>query len=166
MLGSADMMHRNLDRRIEVMAQVKDPRLAAQLDELFESAMDPASRCWELGSDGRWTASPREGRTVRDDQVSLMERHRQPLTLTMVHMPSRATPSPRMTCRSWGDEEGSSVGAKGNTGRGRGVVALSRRRRREPLVALVHRPRYDDWSLPKGKVDPGETEPVAAVREM
>jgi 8-oxo-dGTP pyrophosphatase MutT (NUDIX family)/phosphohistidine phosphatase SixA len=35
-----------------------------------------------------------------------------------------------------------------------------------PLVALVHRPRYDDWSLPKGKVDPGETEPVTAVREV
>lgn len=33
-------------------------------------------------------------------------------------------------------------------------------------VALVHRPRYDDWSLPKGKLDPGETEPVAAVREV
>lgn len=32
--------------------------------------------------------------------------------------------------------------------------------------ALIHRPRYDDWSLPKGKVDPGETAPVAAVREV
>jgi 8-oxo-dGTP pyrophosphatase MutT (NUDIX family)/phosphohistidine phosphatase SixA len=35
-----------------------------------------------------------------------------------------------------------------------------------PMVAVVHRPRYDDWSLPKGKVDPGETEPVTAVREV
>lgn len=33
-------------------------------------------------------------------------------------------------------------------------------------IAVVHRPRYDDWSLPKGKVDPGETEPVAAAREI
>jgi 8-oxo-(d)GTP phosphatase len=33
-------------------------------------------------------------------------------------------------------------------------------------IAIIHRPRYDDWSLPKGKVDPGETEPVAAVREV
>lgn len=33
-------------------------------------------------------------------------------------------------------------------------------------VAVIHRPRYDDWSLPKGKVDPGETAPVAAVREV
>ncbi|HJT93330.1 MAG TPA: NUDIX hydrolase [Mycobacterium sp.] len=35
-----------------------------------------------------------------------------------------------------------------------------------PEVAIVHRPRYDDWSLPKGKVDAGEAEPVTAVREV
>jgi 8-oxo-(d)GTP phosphatase len=33
-------------------------------------------------------------------------------------------------------------------------------------IAIIQRPRYDDWSLPKGKVDPGETEPVTAVREV
>ncbi|TFV60402.1 RNA degradosome polyphosphate kinase [Mycobacterium sp. PS03-16] len=75
-IGSADMMHRNLDRRVEVMAQVKDPRLTAQLSDIFESAMDPATRCWELGPDGHWTASPQEGHTVRDHQVSLMDRRR------------------------------------------------------------------------------------------
>ena len=75
-IGSADMMHRNLDRRVEVMAQVKDPRLTEQLNDVFESAMDPTTRCWELAPDGRWTASPHEGQTVRDHQVSLMDRHR------------------------------------------------------------------------------------------
>jgi polyphosphate kinase len=77
-IGSADMMHRNLDRRVEVMAQVKDPRLAAQLNDVFESAMDSATRCWELRADGHWTALPNAGETVRDHQVSLMERHRHP----------------------------------------------------------------------------------------
>ena len=33
-------------------------------------------------------------------------------------------------------------------------------------IALVHRPRYDDWSLPKGKLDAGETMAAAAVREI
>lgn len=33
-------------------------------------------------------------------------------------------------------------------------------------VAVIHRPRYDDWSLPKGKLDAGETEPLTAVREV
>jgi 8-oxo-dGTP diphosphatase len=35
-----------------------------------------------------------------------------------------------------------------------------------PDVALVHRPRYDDWTLPKGKLDRGEHPLVAAVREV
>ena len=33
-------------------------------------------------------------------------------------------------------------------------------------VALIHRPRYNDWSWPKGKVDPGETLPETAIREV
>lgn len=33
-------------------------------------------------------------------------------------------------------------------------------------VLIVHRPRYDDWSFPKGKVDPGETDEAAALREV
>jgi 8-oxo-(d)GTP phosphatase len=33
-------------------------------------------------------------------------------------------------------------------------------------IAVIHRPRYDDWSLPKGKVEVDETDPVAAVREV
>jgi 8-oxo-dGTP pyrophosphatase MutT (NUDIX family) len=33
-------------------------------------------------------------------------------------------------------------------------------------VLLVHRPRYDDWSFPKGKLEPGETLEEAALREV
>lgn len=33
-------------------------------------------------------------------------------------------------------------------------------------IALVHRPKYDDWSLPKGKLDPGESFEEAALREV
>jgi 8-oxo-dGTP pyrophosphatase MutT (NUDIX family) len=36
----------------------------------------------------------------------------------------------------------------------------------EMQILLVHRPRYDDWSLPKGKLSPGETEADAAMREV
>ncbi|HEY8296228.1 MAG TPA: NUDIX hydrolase, partial [Micrococcaceae bacterium] len=41
-----------------------------------------------------------------------------------------------------------------------------RLRRKELEVLLIHRPRYDDWSWPKGKLDPGETLPETAVREV
>lgn len=36
----------------------------------------------------------------------------------------------------------------------------------EPEILLVHRTKYDDWSLPKGKMEPGEPLPVTAVREV
>ena len=35
-----------------------------------------------------------------------------------------------------------------------------------PLLAVVHRPKQNDWSLPKGKLENGETFPAAAVREV
>jgi 8-oxo-dGTP diphosphatase len=37
---------------------------------------------------------------------------------------------------------------------------------RDGRVAVVHRPKYDDWSLPKGKLDPGESWEEAALREV
>ena len=37
---------------------------------------------------------------------------------------------------------------------------------RKGAVLLVHRPKYDDWSFPKGKQDPGEDDVVTAVREV
>ncbi|MEU8419201.1 RNA degradosome polyphosphate kinase [Amycolatopsis japonica] len=74
-IGSADMMHRNLDRRIEALVRVKDPKLTAQLDYIFESALHPSTRCWVLGSTGEWTPFPASGDDVRDHQVELAKRH-------------------------------------------------------------------------------------------
>lgn len=34
------------------------------------------------------------------------------------------------------------------------------------MLAVIHRPRYDDWSLPKGKLDEGEDDQTAAIREI
>ena len=45
-----------------------------------------------------------------------------------------------------------------------GVVV--RERDGESEVLVVHRPRYDDWSLPKGKLEPGESHEHAALREV
>ena len=57
-IGSADMMHRNLDRRVEVLLRVADEPLAAQLGAVLDSCLDPATRCWTLGPDGAWSPSP------------------------------------------------------------------------------------------------------------
>lgn len=50
--------------------------------------------------------------------------------------------------------------------RAAGAVLWRRRADAEVEVAVIHRPRYDDWSLPKGKLDPGETALEAALREV
>ncbi|BBG04122.1 MULTISPECIES: RNA degradosome polyphosphate kinase [Pseudonocardia] len=78
-IGSADMMHRNLDRRVEVMLRVTDPKLAGQLGGMFDSCLDPATRCWTLGPDGVWSPSPAPGSSnirVRDHQVEMMNSRR------------------------------------------------------------------------------------------
>jgi 8-oxo-dGTP diphosphatase len=45
-------------------------------------------------------------------------------------------------------------------------AVLWRRADDEVEVALIHRPKYDDWSFPKGKLDQGESHEAAAVREV
>jgi polyphosphate kinase len=54
-IGSSDLMHRNLDRRVEVLLRVCDDTAERQLQDVFDAAMAEGVRCWELGSDGAWT---------------------------------------------------------------------------------------------------------------
>ncbi|NUT94655.1 MAG: RNA degradosome polyphosphate kinase [Saccharothrix sp.] len=75
-IGSADMMHRNLDRRVEVQVRVTDPKLTNQLDDILDSALEPSTRCWVLRPDGEWEASPTDGGRVRDHQTELLRAHR------------------------------------------------------------------------------------------
>jgi polyphosphate kinase len=75
-IGSADMMHRNLDRRVEVQVRITDPGLTAQLDAMFDSALDPQTRCWVLEQTGNWAASPTGDGPVRDHQAQMLLAHR------------------------------------------------------------------------------------------
>jgi polyphosphate kinase len=54
-IGSSDLMHRNLDRRVEVLLKVCDERAREELGAMFDRAMAPGVRCWTLGADGEWT---------------------------------------------------------------------------------------------------------------
>jgi polyphosphate kinase len=54
-LGSADLMHRNLDRRVEVLLRVCDETARDALSRIFDEAMAPPVRSWQLGGDGGWT---------------------------------------------------------------------------------------------------------------
>ncbi|GAB3848304.1 hypothetical protein GCM10029963_31000 [Micromonospora andamanensis] len=54
-IGSADLMHRNLDRRVEALVQVTDPVARAELDHVLGAAMSPDVDAFELAGDGTWT---------------------------------------------------------------------------------------------------------------
>lgn len=54
-IGSADLMHRNLDRRVELLVRVTEPAQRAELRRLFDMAMDPSIASWWLSGDGTWT---------------------------------------------------------------------------------------------------------------
>ena len=53
-IGSADLMGRNLDRRVEVLVPVRDPELQARLFEVLDLVLTDETNSWELGSDRRW----------------------------------------------------------------------------------------------------------------
>jgi polyphosphate kinase len=54
-IGSADLMHRNLDRRVELLVRVTDPAQQAELSGLIDLAMNPTTASWWLSPDGIWT---------------------------------------------------------------------------------------------------------------
>jgi polyphosphate kinase len=55
LIGSADLMPRNLDRRVEVLTPVVEPELQERLDEVLQVELADDVLAWTLGRDGRWT---------------------------------------------------------------------------------------------------------------
>ncbi|MEZ0448782.1 RNA degradosome polyphosphate kinase [Cellulomonas sp. ICMP 17802] len=53
-IGSADLMHRNLDRRVEALVRVSDPDQVGELVELLDDSMDVGTSSWRLEQDGTW----------------------------------------------------------------------------------------------------------------
>ena len=74
-IGSADLMHRNLDRRVEVLVRLSDPEQVAAIESLFDMAFDPGTSAWDLQPDGHWTRRlfDADGKRLRDYQESLID---------------------------------------------------------------------------------------------
>jgi polyphosphate kinase len=77
LLGSADLLQRNLDHRIEVVAPVTAHSLQSELDTVFDALLADDARAWELRSDGSWTRiPPAKSGSPRSAQEILMTRAR------------------------------------------------------------------------------------------
>ncbi len=80
-IGSADMMHRNLDRRVEALVRVVEPAHVKELSSLFDLAMSDKTSSWHLGADGEWVrhSTDAEGKLLVDMQdrsMSAVQRRR------------------------------------------------------------------------------------------
>jgi polyphosphate kinase len=71
-IGSADLMPRNLDRRVEVTTPIRDPELRARLDEILEVCLEDDVLAWELGSDGTWSKVETRGGVNAQEQLAGM----------------------------------------------------------------------------------------------
>jgi polyphosphate kinase len=74
LMGSADLMPRNLDSRVELVASVEDAALKAELLDVLERCFADNSNSWDLDSDGNWTRQHPDGE-IRNAQEELMTRH-------------------------------------------------------------------------------------------
>jgi polyphosphate kinase len=74
-LGSADMMHRNLDRRVEVLVRLSEPDHVTSIHEMFELAMSEQIASWTLESSGNWKRNQfdDEGNKLNDFQDTIMQ---------------------------------------------------------------------------------------------
>jgi polyphosphate kinase len=73
-IGSADLMPRNLDTRVELLAPVEDETLRGELLNTLDLCLSDEANAWELGPDGDWTRR-RDGDEPRSVQHELMRRH-------------------------------------------------------------------------------------------
>ncbi len=216
-IGSADLMHRNLDRRVEALVRVTAPE---QVDELIKYVdLQMADSTTERGICSRRNVraahqgrrGPPAGRfpgishqeayaptgkalnhkEMADSAVAesaiclccgIRDHHRGKSRKTrMARLPSRnhgETRAQRLTMKDMSESMRRVVESPGGivwrwkTGSeiAENPAIAAQKTPKEQLnsieVCIVHRPKYDDWSWPKGKLEQGESHRHAAVREI
>ena len=86
-MGSADLMPRNLDHRVEVVTPIEDPTLQSELLATFDAELADTASSWELDGDGTWKrVRPRkEDERARSAQSVLMRRARRRVSVARTH---------------------------------------------------------------------------------
>jgi polyphosphate kinase len=86
LLGSADLMGRNLDHRIEVVVPVEDAYVRTELESVFKALLADNSQAWELSSDGSWErVHPKKNERRKPAQVAFMRRRERARRLSRPH---------------------------------------------------------------------------------
>ncbi len=70
-IGSADLMPRNLDDRVELLVPVEDPALRGELEDTLERSLADDRFSWELQPDGGWTRRPGGERSAHDELMQV-----------------------------------------------------------------------------------------------
>ncbi|MBW9215060.1 RNA degradosome polyphosphate kinase [Mumia sp. zg.B53] len=90
-IGSSDLMHRNLDRRVEVLVRLDRPEHIAEIGNVLDLSMDPGTDAWNLGPDGTWSRATSPDGPLRDLQQTLIERTRARRARARAEAKARAT---------------------------------------------------------------------------
>jgi polyphosphate kinase len=86
LLGSADLMPRNLDHRIEVVVPVEDVQVRNELEGIFKALLADNSQAWELQADGSWErVSAKKSERKRQAQALFMRRRERARRLARAH---------------------------------------------------------------------------------
>ena len=147
-IGSADIMDRNLDRRVEALVRVRTQPVGAR-STTCSSAPGPTRSTTGPCCP---TAAGSDRRTAPDGRLSAGD-----------HRPAAAVAGKQRRRRDRLIDRERNGGDRGCR---RSRVAADRRQPASDRSGLVHRPKYDDWTLPKGKLEPDEHPLLAAVREV
>lgn len=149
-IGSADLMSRNLDRRVETLVPILDSNLRRRIDLVLESYLLDDTLSWQLhGRSKSWTRLGSEKGYDVHQQLAYDAQTRTQ-DVTYAHVPALAQ----------GDvETDAEVRAAG------GIVTATDEQGTIHAL-LIYRQSYDDWTLPKGRLDAGETAVQAAQREV
>ena len=77
-IGSADIMERNLDRRVEALVRIDQPEHQQQLSEILDLSISERFRVWRMNRDDKWdyTKSDSEGKALEDFQEHFIERYK------------------------------------------------------------------------------------------
>jgi polyphosphate kinase len=73
-IGSADLMHRNLDRRVETLVSLQSPDQIAYVGEILDKAFDPGTSAWDLEPEGEWVHNQAEDGRLEDFQAYMIRR--------------------------------------------------------------------------------------------